>query len=209
MSLLCNLVTSYFLLFHLEIERKTDARDNYCVDLLVLLIQHKLTGRRLAVERLILKKLRTEAITTELIQETFQLYVCVLKNFFEELRTIADSLLLTSDPLVVSQGSIFYEEMFIHLDEFYQQEVVETLIQHICCGGGSSATPDCPATASLQVLQNLAENHWNSLVRFSAFAITLLEFLEYMSLQQVKRVMELLARLAFGFAVDDEEKKRS
>ena len=174
----------------------------------MLLIQHKLTGRRLAVEKLILKKMRTEAITTEMVQDTFDNYVCVLKNFFEQLRTIADCLLLTSDPLVVSQGSLFYQEMFIHLDEFYQQEVVEALIQHICCGGGSSATPDSPATASLIVLQFLADEHWQYLVRFSAFAITLLEYLEYMGLQQVKRVMELLAKMAFGFSVDDNEKKR-
>ena len=118
----------------------------------MLLIQHKLTGRRLAVEKLILKKMRTEAITTEMVQDTFDNYVCVLKNFFEQLRTIADCLLLTSDPLVVSQGSLFYQEMFIHLDDFCWQEVVEALIQHICRGGGFSATNDIPATASLIVL---------------------------------------------------------
>lgn len=152
--------------------------------------------------------MRSEIFTTELVKETFQLYNCVLKNHFEQLCAIADSLLMTSDPLVIAYGSMFYQEMFIHFDEFYQQEVVQALIQHVCCGGDRTSSPDSPATAALVVLQELAENHWEQLIRFSAFVVTLLEYIEYMALPQVKRVMELLAKLAYGFAMTDESKKR-
>ena len=156
-----------------------------------------MTGCRVAVEKLILKKMRTEAITTELVQDTFGIYVCALKNFFEQLCTIADCLLLTSDPLVVSQGSLFYQEMFIH--ECSRQEVVEALIQHICRGGGSSATNDIPATASLIVLQFLADEHWQYLVPFAMCFLTLFDQLDKIALQHVKRVMKLLAKIAFAF----------
>ena len=79
--------------------------------------------------------MRSELLTGELLKSTFRIYWCVLKNFFEQLRAMADSLLLTKDPLVVPYGSLFYTEMFLHFEEYYQQEVVEALIQHICCAG--------------------------------------------------------------------------
>lgn len=176
--------------------------------MLLLIIQHKLTGRRRGVEMLLRKKLRLEVLSTELVKETFQLYGCVLKNFFEQLRAIADSLLLTPDPLVVLHGSLFYQEMFVHFDEFYQQEVVEALIQHVCCGGESAASPDSPATAALVVLHDLSQSNWEQLVRFSAFIVTLLEYIEYMALPQVKRIMELLANMSYGFASTDESKTK-
>ena len=191
-----------------EIQSKTDAREHYFVDVLVLVIQHRFAGRRRAVELLFRKKMRSETFTTELVQETFQLYHCVLKNYFEQLCAIADSLLLTSDSLVIAYGSVLYQEMFIHFDEYYQQEVVQALVQHVCCHGHRTSSPDSPATAALIVLQNLAENKWEQLIRFSAFVVTMLEYIDCMALPQVKRVMELLANLAYGFAVTDESKKR-
>lgn len=118
--------------------------------------------------------------------------------------------------MAVPHGSLIYLEMFARLDEFHQQEVVEALIQHICSsggGGGHAATDgsaaENPATAALIVLQELAETRWEHLVRFSALAVSLLEFLEYMGLAQIKRIMELLAKMAYGFSDADESKKRS
>lgn len=143
----------------------------------------------------------------DLVKETFQHYNCVLKNYFEQLSAIADSLILTSDPMVIAHGSVVFQEMFIHFDEFYQQEVVQALIQHVCCGGDRASSPDSPATAALTVLQELAESNWDQLVRFSAYLVNLLEYIEYMALPQVKRVMELLAKMAYGFAMNDEAKK--
>lgn len=147
-------------------------------------------------------------ITTDLVKETFQVYDCVLKNYFEQLCAIADSLILTADPLVISYGSMFFQEMFIQFDEFYQQEVVQALIQHVCCAGDKTSSPDSPATAAMLVFQELAETHWEHLIRFSGFIITLLEYIEYMALPQVKRVMELLAKMAYGFSATDEAKTR-
>ena len=174
-----------------------------------MVIQHKLTGRRRNVEMLLRRKMRSECLTEDLIKETFRLYSCVLKNFFEQLRAIADSLLLSNDPIVMSYGSLFYKEMFTRFEEYYQQEVVEALIQHICCGGETSSSTDSPAMVSVLALQELANTSWNDLVRLSAYVITLLEYLDYMSLPQVKRIMELLAKLAYGFASDDVTKTRS
>lgn len=192
----------------LEIQTRSDAREHYCADLLILIIQHKLTGRRRGVETLLKKKLRTEILSTETVKQTFQLYSSVLKNYFEQLRAIADSLLLASDPLIVSYGSLFYQEMFVHFEEFYQQEVVEALIQHVCCGGESASSAASPAAAALTVLQELSESGWEQLARFSAFIVTLLEYIEYMALPQVKRVMELLAAMSYGFSSTDESKTK-
>ncbi|XP_057379729.1 Fanconi anemia group D2 protein-like [Daphnia carinata] len=188
-----------------EIQSKTELT---CIDLLVLVIQHKLSGRRLEVELTIRKKIRSETLTTELVKETFKLYDCVLKNHFEQLCAIADSLILTSDPLLALHGSVCFQEMFVHFDEFYQQEVVQALIQYVSCAGHKSSSDNSPATAALIVLQELADANWNHLVRFSAFIVSLLEYIEYMALPQVKRVMELLAKMAYGFSMTDETKVR-
>lgn len=176
--------------------------------MLVLVIQHKISGRRPEVELTIRKKIRSEKLTTELVKETFKLYDCVLKNYFEQLCAIADNLILTSDPLLALHGSVFFQEMFVHFDEFYQQEVVQALIQYVSCAGHNSSSNNSPATAALIVLQELADANWNHLVRFSAFIVSLLEYIEYMALPQVKRVMELLAKMAYGFSMTDETKVR-
>ena len=172
------------------------------------MIQHRFAGRRRAVELLFRKQMRSETIPTELLQETFQLYNCVLKKYFEQLCAIADSLLLTSDSLVIAYGSLLYQEMFVHFDEYYQQEVVQALVQHVCCHGHRTSSPGSPATAALVVLQELAENNWEQLIRFSAFVVTMVEYIDSMALPQVKRVMELLAYMAYGFKVTDESKRR-
>jgi len=104
--------------------------------------------------------MRCEQLTGELLKGAFRLYSCVLKNFFEQLRAIADSLLLTKDPLVIPHGSLFYTEMFEGFEEYYQQEVVEALIQHICCAGETTSSADSPATASVIALQQLADTCW-------------------------------------------------
>jgi len=102
--------------------------------------------------------------------------------------------------------------MFSRLDEFYQQEVVEVLIQHICCSGvgasGNGGGTESPATASLVVLQELADNRWGDLVQFSALAVSLLEYLQYMGLALIKKVMELLARMAYGFSETNQSQNR-
>lgn len=188
-----------------EIQSKTELT---CSDMLVLVIQHKISGRRPEVELTIRKKIRSEKLTTELVKETFKLYDCVLKNYFEQLCAIADNLILTSDPLLALHGSVFFQEMFVHFDEFYQQEVVQALIQYVSCAGHNSSSNNSPATAALIVLQELADANWNHLVRFSAFIVSLLEYIEYMALPQVKRVMELLAKMAYGFSMTDETKVR-
>ena len=108
----------------LAIQSVSEAKEHYCVDFIILIIEHKLTGRRKNVETLLKKKMRCEQLTGELLKETFHLYWCILKDFFDQLRAMADSLLLTKDPLIIPYGSLFYTEMFQRFEEYYQQEVV-------------------------------------------------------------------------------------
>ncbi len=56
-----------------------------------------------------------------------QTYASVLKDFFEQLRSMADSLLLSREPLAVAAGSLLYKQMFQHFDSYFQQEVVDLL----------------------------------------------------------------------------------
>lgn len=58
-------------------------------------MEHKLSGRRRHVELLFKKKLRAEAITADLIREAFKLYGPILKLYFDQLRAVADFLLLS------------------------------------------------------------------------------------------------------------------
>ena len=82
--------------------------------------------------------------------------------------------------------------------------MIDALIQHICCSGevvsGNGAGAESLATASLALLQELADNRWGDLVRFSSSAVSLLEYLEYMSPAQIRKVMKLLATIAYGFS---------
>ena len=190
------------------IQSTNQAQDHACCDLIVLVIQHKLTGRRRVVESLLKKKMRAEMFSADLIKETFRVYSFVLKDFFEQLRSMADSLLLSRDPLAVSCGAALYKEMFIHFDGYYQQEVVVALMHHVGSGGEMLSSDTSPASSSIAALQELAMNRWEDMVQLSNFIITILEYLDYMPLPQVKRVMELLARMAYGYTVQDQTKSR-
>lgn len=48
------------------------AEEHVCADLLVLVVQHKLTGRRRGVESLLRRKMRLELLTADLVRRTFQ-----------------------------------------------------------------------------------------------------------------------------------------
>ena len=84
--------------------------------------------------------------------------------------------------------------------------VIDVSLFHSNHSGEMSSSADSPATASALALQQLANNCWCDLVRLSAYIVTLLEYLDYMPLPQVKRIMELLAKLAYGFSPTDESK---
>ena len=93
--------------------------------------------------------------------------------------------------------------MFSRLDVCYQKEVVEAIIQHICCslGGDSENGGDAESlsSASVVLLQNLVENHLEVLVKHSDLTVALLGCLKNLSLFQVKKVTQLLAKIAYGF----------
>ena len=72
-----------------------ECTNHHCVDFLILLMEHKLSTLRTPVELLIKHKLRSEAMSADLVTEALKLYGFVLKNYFDQLRAVADSLLLS------------------------------------------------------------------------------------------------------------------
>lgn len=86
--------------------------------------------------------------------------------------------------------------------------MVLSLIRHVSANGGGDGESS-PATAAVLALNELALNEWDAMVQQSAFVVSILEYLDYMPLPQVKRVMELLARIGYGYSVEDQTKSRS
>ena len=81
--------------FFIEIQAEKESTNHHCVDFLVLLIEHKLSTRPKPFEDLLKLKLQNESISADLVKDAFKLYGFVLKNYFDELRAVAYSLLLS------------------------------------------------------------------------------------------------------------------
>uniref|UniRef100_A0A3P8UR59 FA complementation group D2 n=1 Tax=Cynoglossus semilaevis TaxID=244447 RepID=A0A3P8UR59_CYNSE len=108
------------------------------IDLLVLFILHSTNANqsRRGSERLLKVKVRTGLIQEALLQKTFRDYSQVLRGYFSSILALAQGLLRSSDPCVVPFGGHMYRLSFTVFDPYCQQEVVGSLVTHVCSGVG-------------------------------------------------------------------------
>ena len=100
---------------------------------------------------------------------------------------LAKSLLECSKDIRVS----FAREIFSKLGAFCQQEVVGDLVAKVGAGGGGIITK-----GAINVLDELSEHHSELLAKYGLFVTAILDHMEGMELWQVRKVMNILARLA-------------
>ena len=147
-----------------------------------------------------------------------------LSEFFPSVLSLCESLLSSPSPTVTSFTTSLYLHLFSTFDIYSKQvttyththththtltlytilqEVIGTLVTHI--GSGLPAEVD----HALDILATLVETHRPEMDRFAVLIKGVLDYLEHLSMGQIRRLYSILSVLAFhdveaGSGVQDE-----
>ncbi|XP_068598556.1 Fanconi anemia group D2 protein [Brachionichthys hirsutus] len=176
------------------IESVDEAENHKVIDLLVLFILHSTNANqsRRGAERVLRAKLRTGLIQETLLQKTFRDYAQVMRGYFPSVLALAQTLLRSPDPRVVPFGGHMYQHAFTAFDSYCQQEVVGSLVTHVCSGLGGEVD------AALELLCGLVTEKPSELASYAVFVKGILDYMENLTAQQIRRLFHLLSVLAFG-----------
>uniref|UniRef100_A0A8C4HMF3 FA complementation group D2 n=1 Tax=Dicentrarchus labrax TaxID=13489 RepID=A0A8C4HMF3_DICLA len=174
------------------IESVDEVEDHKVIDLLVLFILHTTNANqsRRGAERVLKVKVRTGLIQESLLQRTFRDYV--MRGYFSSILALAQSLLRSPDPCVVPFGGHMYRHSFTAFDSYCQQEVVGSLVTHVCSGVGGEVD------MALELLCGLVTEKPSEMALYAVFVKGILDYMDNLTPQQIRRLFHLLSRLAFG-----------
>ena len=173
------------------------------IDIFVLLLLHELPQRKRPVELLFKNKIRSGTLSEEHITKAFAMHKRALQPHFESLHAIAECLLrCIGEPALTSFSTTLHREMFLHFEQYWQQEIVGDLVTTVSsCGGGfreSGGGPMSVRSTALATLDHLSRQHTGAMAPYSLFVAHLLDYLDWMNLQDVRQVMDILAKLAYS-----------
>ncbi|XP_076003565.1 Fanconi anemia group D2 protein [Genypterus blacodes] len=176
------------------VESVDEAEDHKVLDLLVLFILHLTNSNqsRRGAERVLKAKVRAGLIQEALLQKTFRDYALVMRGYFSSILTLAQSLLRSPDPCVVPLGGLMYKHSFTVFDSYCQQEVVGALVTHVCSGVGGEVD------VALELLGGLVTEKPSEMSLYAVFVKGILDYMDNLTPQQIRRLFHLLSMLAFG-----------
>uniref|UniRef100_A0A8C7G7V0 FA complementation group D2 n=1 Tax=Oncorhynchus kisutch TaxID=8019 RepID=A0A8C7G7V0_ONCKI len=114
------------------------------------------------------------------------------KGYFPSILALAQSLLRSPDPCVVPFGGHMYRLSFTAFDSYCQQEVVGSLVTHVCSGVGGEVD------VALELLCGLVTEKPSEMALYAVFVKGILDYMENLTPQQIRRLFHLLSGLAFG-----------
>ncbi|XP_038553843.1 Fanconi anemia group D2 protein isoform X1 [Micropterus salmoides] len=176
------------------IESVDEVEYHKVIDLLVLFILHSTNANqsRRGAERVLKLKVRTGLIQEALLQKTFRDYAQVMRGYFPSILALAQSLLRSPDPSMVPFGGHMYRHSFTAFDSYCQQEVVGSLVTHVCSGVGGEVD------MALELLCGLVTEKPSEVALYAVFVKGILDYMDNLTPQQIRRLFHLLSRLAFG-----------
>uniref|UniRef100_A0A8C7G5Q3 FA complementation group D2 n=1 Tax=Oncorhynchus kisutch TaxID=8019 RepID=A0A8C7G5Q3_ONCKI len=113
-------------------------------------------------------------------------------GYFPSILALAQSLLRSPDPCVVPFGGHMYRLSFTAFDSYCQQEVVGSLVTHVCSGVGGEVD------VALELLCGLVTEKPSEMALYAVFVKGILDYMENLTPQQIRRLFHLLSGLAFG-----------
>uniref|UniRef100_A0A667XHB4 FA complementation group D2 n=1 Tax=Myripristis murdjan TaxID=586833 RepID=A0A667XHB4_9TELE len=176
------------------IENVEEAENHKVMDLLVLFILHSTNSNhsRRGAERVLKAKVRTGQIQEALLQKTFRDYSQVMRGYFPSILALAQSLLRSTDSCAVPFGGHMYRNSFTAFDSYCQQEVVGSLVTHVCSGVGGEVD------VALELLCGLVTDKPSEMALYAVFVKGILDYMDNLTPQQIRKLFHLLSRLAFG-----------
>ncbi|XP_075040029.1 Fanconi anemia group D2 protein [Mixophyes fleayi] len=184
------------------IESVASVEDHKVTDLLVLLILYTTnTNSKKQVERVLRNKIRSGCITNQLLQNAFKSHTQVLMFYFPSILSLAQTLLRSVEPSVVSFGSHMYKRAFAAFDRYCQQELIGALVTHVCSGYADEVD------TALDVITELVSSHTAAVALYAVFIKGILDYLDNLNAQQIRKLFLVLCTLAFsqeGIHIQDE-----
>uniref|UniRef100_A0A3Q2VGY5 FA complementation group D2 n=1 Tax=Haplochromis burtoni TaxID=8153 RepID=A0A3Q2VGY5_HAPBU len=176
------------------IESVDEVEGHKVMDLLVLLILHSTNANqsRRGAERVLKVKVRNGLIQEALLQRTFRDYAQVMRGYFPSTLALAQSLVRSPDPCVVPFGGNMYLHAFTAFDSYCHQEVVGSLVTHVCSGVGGEVD------VALELLCGLVNEKPSEMAMYAVFVKGILDYMDNLTPQQIRRLFHLLSKLAFG-----------
>nr|XP_015202792.1 PREDICTED: Fanconi anemia group D2 protein [Lepisosteus oculatus] len=176
------------------IENIDATEDHKVIDIMALLILHSATanqGRR-EVERLLRVKVRAGQVRESLLQTAFRGHALVMCGYFPSILALAQTLLRSPDSSVLTFGSHMYKHAFMAFDSYCQQEVVGSLVAHVCSGYAHEVD------VSLELLGELVTQRPSDMSLYAVFIKGILDYMDNLTPQQIRRLFFILSQLAFG-----------
>lgn len=167
--------------------------DHKPIDFIILLILYTTCEeKQRQVENLIRKQIKSNVLKDDLLDESFEKFKPILKDYLKNLIDLTNSLLKTkSDPMVESFASHIYTIMLSQLDDCSQTIVAELLQLGLDC-------KQC-VMSILIILNNVASKNMSLLKPQSLQMLTLLDRMDDMSLAEIRAVMNLVCGLAYSY----------
>ncbi|XP_066554205.1 Fanconi anemia group D2 protein isoform X1 [Amia ocellicauda] len=176
------------------IENVEAVEDHKVIDLLVLFILHSTNANhsRRGAERVLRMKVRGGQIRETLLQTAFRGHSLVMRSYFSAILALAQILLRSPDPSVVTFGSHMYKQAFTAFDSYCQQEVVGSLVTHVCSGYAHEVD------VSLELMCELVTQRPSDMAPYAVFVKGILDYMESLTPQQIRKLFFILSSLAFG-----------
>ncbi|XP_032697477.1 Fanconi anemia group D2 protein isoform X4 [Lontra canadensis] len=175
------------------IENTASVSEHKTFDLAMLLIIYSTnTQTKKYIERVLRNKIRSGYFQEQLLQSTFYIHDLVLKDICPSILSLAQCLLHSLDQSIILFGSLLYKYAFKFFDTYCQQEVVGALVTHICSGN------EAEVDTALDVLLELVVLNLSAMRLNAVFVKGILDYLDNMSPQQIRKLFYILSTLAFS-----------
>ncbi|KAG2470978.1 FACD2 protein, partial [Polypterus senegalus] len=180
------------------IENVDSAAEHKVIDLLVLLILHVVNANnsRRGAEKVLRNKVRGGQIRESLLRAAVRDHAVVVRAYFPSILSLAQSLLCSADPSTVTFGSLMYREAFNYFDSYCQQEVVGSLVTHVCSGYENEVD------VSLEILSELIAQRPADMALYAVFVKGILDYMENLSPSQIRKLFCILSTLVFSRGTD-------
>ncbi|KAG3295077.1 Fanconi anemia complementation group D2 [Ictidomys tridecemlineatus] len=159
---------------------------------MIFIIYSTNTQAKKNIERVVKNKIRSGSIQEDLLESTFCIHYVVLKDICPSILLLAQSLFHSQDQNIILFGSLLYKYSFKFFDTYCQQEAVGALVTHVCSGN------ETEVDTALDVLLELIRLNPSAMRLNAVFVKGILDYLDNMSPQQIRKLFYILSVLAFS-----------
>lgn len=167
--------------------------DHSTLDVVMLFIIYSTNPQtKKCIERVLRSKIRSGCFGQPLLESTFRIHFLILEDICPSILLVAQSLFHSQEQSITSFASLLYRLSFRIFDTYCQQEVVGALVTHVCSGN------EAEVDAALDVFLELTILDPSSMRMNAVFIKGLLDYLDNMSPQQIRKLFHILSTLAFS-----------